>query len=92
MLSFKIGQRESGFYSERTDRQNHRVPEPSSTVLVYRYINSIFFIHLFAADILKIYIVYMLIILNITCLLEYLIIMKHLKKNNTEKIRRHDMI
>ena len=24
MFSFEIGQRESGFYSERTDRQNHR--------------------------------------------------------------------
>ena len=31
VLSFEIGQRESGFYSERTDRG------PSSTVLVYRY-------------------------------------------------------
>ena len=37
MLSFEIGQRESGFYSEWTDRQNHRVTEPSSTVLVYIY-------------------------------------------------------
>ena len=24
MLGFEIGQRESGFYSERTDTQNHR--------------------------------------------------------------------
>ena len=32
MLSFEIGQRESGFYSERTDR----VTEPTRSVLVYR--------------------------------------------------------
>ena len=37
VFSFEIEQRERGFYSERTDRQNHRVTEPSSTVLVYRY-------------------------------------------------------
>ena len=41
VLSFEIGQRESGFYSERTDivtdRVTDRVTEPSSTVLVYRY-------------------------------------------------------
>ena len=40
MLGFEIGQRESGFYSERreslTDRQNHRITEPSNTVLVFR--------------------------------------------------------
>ena len=33
VLSFEIGQRESGFYRELTDR----VTEPSSTLLVYRY-------------------------------------------------------
>ena len=33
ILSFEIGQRESGFYSEQTDR----ITEPSSTLLVYRY-------------------------------------------------------
>ena len=32
VLSFEIGQWESGFYSEQTDR----ITEPSSTVLVYR--------------------------------------------------------
>ena len=45
MLGFEIGQRESGFYSERTDTQTHRytdtqthrVTQPSSTVLVYRF-------------------------------------------------------
>ena len=37
MLSFEIGQRESGFYSEETDRQNHGITEPSSIVLLYRY-------------------------------------------------------
>ena len=50
---FEIGQRESGFYSERTDRitesQGDRVTEPSSSVLVYRYvsinINSVRFYH-----------------------------------------------
>ena len=31
VLSLEIGQRESGFYSERTDR----ITEPSSTVLAY---------------------------------------------------------
>ena len=36
VLSFEIGQRRSGFYSERTDRVTDRVTEPSSTVLVYR--------------------------------------------------------
>ena len=36
MLGFEIGQRESGFNSERTDRQNHRIAESSSTVLLYR--------------------------------------------------------
>ena len=36
MLSFEIGQRESGFYSERTESQTDRITEPSSTVLVYR--------------------------------------------------------
>ena len=44
MLGLEIGQRESGFYSERTesqmnritDGQNHRITEPHSTVLVYR--------------------------------------------------------
>ena len=34
MLTFEIGQRESGFYSERTDTQTDRITEPSSTVLV----------------------------------------------------------
>ena len=33
MLSFEIEQRESGFYSEWTDR----ITEPSSTVLLYIY-------------------------------------------------------
>ena len=33
MLSFEIGQRESGLYSEQTDR----ITQPPSTVLVYRY-------------------------------------------------------
>ena len=33
VLSFEIGQRESGFYSERTDR----ITQPSSSVLVYRF-------------------------------------------------------
>ena len=33
MLGFEIGQRESGFYSERTESQTD---VPSSTVLVYR--------------------------------------------------------
>ena len=37
MLSFEIGQRESGFYSERIDIITDRVTQPSSTVLVYRY-------------------------------------------------------
>ena len=37
VLNFEIGQQESGFYSERTDRQTHRITEPSSTVLLYRY-------------------------------------------------------
>ena len=32
MLSFEIGQREGGFYSERTDR----ITDTPSTVLVYR--------------------------------------------------------
>ena len=32
VLSFEIGQQESGFYSERTDI----ITEPSSTVLIYR--------------------------------------------------------
>ena len=35
MLDFEIRQRESGFYSKRTDR----ITQPSSTVLVYRYIS-----------------------------------------------------
>ena len=39
MFGLEIGQRESGFYSERTDTQTHRVTQPSSTVLVYRYVN-----------------------------------------------------
>ena len=34
VLSFEIGQRESGFYSERTDR----ITQPSSIVLLYRCI------------------------------------------------------
>ena len=34
ILGFKIGQRESGFYSERTESQTDRITEPSSTVLV----------------------------------------------------------
>ena len=38
MLSFEIGQRESYFYNERTDR----ITEPSSIVLVYRYIYCIY--------------------------------------------------
>ena len=46
VLSFEIEQRESGFYSERTDTQTHRytdtqthrVTQPSSTVLVYRFV------------------------------------------------------
>ena len=40
VLGFEIGQRESVFYSEQTDRitesQNHGITEPSSTVLLYR--------------------------------------------------------
>ena len=36
VLSFEIGQRESGFYSARTDTQNHKHTEPSSSALVYR--------------------------------------------------------
>ena len=36
VLSFEIGQRESGFYSERTELQTDRITEPSSTILVYR--------------------------------------------------------
>ena len=35
VLSFEIGQRESGFYSGPTDRWT----KPPSTVLVYRYMN-----------------------------------------------------
>ena len=38
VLNFEIWQRESGFYSERTESQTDRITEPSSTVLVYRYI------------------------------------------------------
>ena len=34
VLGFEIGQRESGFYSERTDR----ITEPPNTVLVYRLV------------------------------------------------------
>ena len=37
MLGFEIGQRESGFYSERTESQMDRITEPPSTALVYRY-------------------------------------------------------
>ena len=40
MLGFEIGQRESGFYSERTESQTDRITEPLSTVLVYRYCSS----------------------------------------------------
>ena len=36
MLGFEIGQRESGFYSVRTESQTD---VPSNTVLVYRYIH-----------------------------------------------------
>ena len=35
MLGFEIGQRKSGFYGEQTDR----ITEPSSTVLVYSYLD-----------------------------------------------------
>ena len=35
MLSFETGQRESGFYSGRTDRRT----EPPSTVSLYRFDN-----------------------------------------------------
>ena len=42
MLGFEIEQRKSGFYSERTDR----VTEPSSTVLVYRYVPIMFLLML----------------------------------------------
>ena len=38
MLGFKIGHRKSGFYSERTESQTDRITEPSSTVLVYRFV------------------------------------------------------
>ena len=41
VLGFEIGQRESGFYSERTESQTDRVTEPSSTVLVYRYMHRV---------------------------------------------------
>ena len=37
VLSFEIGQRESGFYSGPTDRRTN----PHSTVLVYRFYNGI---------------------------------------------------
>ena len=37
VLSFEIGQRESSFYSERTELQTDRITEPSSTILVYRF-------------------------------------------------------
>ena len=38
MLGFEIGQRESGFIANRqTESQNHGITEPSSTVLLYRY-------------------------------------------------------
>ena len=36
VLSFEIGLRESGFYSERKESQTDRITEPSSIVLVYR--------------------------------------------------------
>ena len=41
VLNFEIGQWESGFYSEQTDRQNHGITEPSSTVLLYRHLYQI---------------------------------------------------
>ena len=43
MLSFEIGQRESGFYSKQTDR----ITEPSSTVLLYRYVYKYFYLYKF---------------------------------------------
>ena len=39
MLSFEIGQRESGFYCGQTDGQTDRLTKPPSTVLLYRYIS-----------------------------------------------------
>ena len=59
MLSFEIGQRESGFYSERTESQNHRWTDgqtdgTSTMVLVYRYTIaiSIYYIYIDAVAIL----------------------------------------
>ena len=37
MLSFEIGQREGGFYSERTDTHTETHADTPSTALVYRY-------------------------------------------------------
>ena len=58
MPGFEIGQRKTGFYSERTESQNHRqtdrITEPSSTVLVYR-----FYVYLFYILSIYIYIYYM---------------------------------
>ena len=39
MLSFEIGQRESGFYSERTDRQTDRITESPNHPVPYYYID-----------------------------------------------------
>ena len=40
MLGFEIGQRESGFYSERNRITDGQTDVPSSTVLVYKFTQS----------------------------------------------------
>ena len=50
MLGFEIGQRESGFYSGRTESQTDRIAEPSSTLLVYRFYEDL--CHLNAQDLI----------------------------------------
>ena len=48
MLSFEIGQRERGLYSERTDRQNHRQTESCQHPVPYYNIDNITkYIHIF---------------------------------------------
>ena len=36
VLSFEIGQREGGFYSERTDRQTHRATQCRISMYIHR--------------------------------------------------------